>query len=143
MTSPYWRVEPEVAGELGKQTVLHRSIHAPSVTTLHYVLHGWLGDDIIEAFPCFVISTRMADEIARLGLTGFVLRDVKVTTARQFEELHPGLQLPRFTWLDVTASHPELTDFRLDPGARLEVTDRALGALRRFRLANAEISQAW
>jgi hypothetical protein len=74
-------------------------------------------------------------------LTGFVLRDLKVTTSPQFEELHPGLQLPRFTWLDVTASRPESADFRLDPDARLEVTDRALDALRRFRLENAEINQ--
>ena len=52
-------LEPEVAGGFGEQTILDNSTHPPDVKWLHYVLDGWLGDDILESFPCYIVTERL------------------------------------------------------------------------------------
>lgn len=41
----FFALEPEVAGGLGPNTVMDRSVHPPRVSHLHYVFDGWMGDD--------------------------------------------------------------------------------------------------
>lgn len=49
--SRYYRLEPEVAGELGSGTVMDVSRHPPLVSHLQFKFQGWLGDDLLETFP--------------------------------------------------------------------------------------------
>jgi hypothetical protein len=90
----YFYIEPEVAGGLGKNTVMDRSIHPPIVTKLHYHFDGWLGDVLLESFPCFVITDFAKRKIQSGELTGARFDEVEVTTSEQFHELYPAKQLP-------------------------------------------------
>ena len=56
-------IEPEVPGGLGDKTQGDFSKHPPVIEHLHFQFEGWLGDDLLESFPCFLVSnsvTRMA-----------------------------------------------------------------------------------
>ncbi len=55
----YFVLEPEVAGQLGEQTVMDRSTHPPTIEKLHFVFDGWLGDDIVATFPSFWVSKNL------------------------------------------------------------------------------------
>lgn len=130
-------IKPEVAGGLGPRTVMDRTTHPPRVDVLDHEFADWLGDDLLETYPCFVVTQRLGDLLAASDLTGYRLDDVIVSTTDQFPELHPG-PLPVFHRLRVTGT-PHTDDMWLDDRASLHVDDAALTVLRRARLAHAVI----
>jgi hypothetical protein len=130
-------VGPEVAGGLGPGTVMDRAVHPPRVEALHLHLEGWLGDDLLEAFPCFVVTESLASQLRASGLTGFTLADVAISTSEEYAERHaPGS--PRFRWLQVTGRRG-LDDLWVDDDLLLHVTPEALAVLRQGRLDHAVV----
>ena len=134
----YFVLSPEVAGGLGKNTVMSRTEHPPSVSRLHYELDGWLGDDLVESFPCFVVTSRLADGLGRSSLSGVELREVEITTSEQFRELYPDRLIPTFAWLHVVGK-PGSDDFGADAQGRLVVSEKAFHLLKTFALDNCDI----
>ena len=64
-------IEPEVAGGFGRATVLDTRTHPPQVSRLEYEFDGWLGDDLLTTFPCYIVSRRLQDALEMTDLTGF------------------------------------------------------------------------
>ena len=141
MSKERWVVSPEVAGELGENTRLDSSVHPPEVSHLHHCFEGWLGDELLEAFPCFLVSSELAKALEAERLVGFSLGEVEVSVSPEFQELYPERTLPEFRWLEITGENLD-ADFRLTPNFRLEVSSRALEVLRRFKIAHAAIDAA-
>jgi hypothetical protein len=141
----YFQVHPEVPGELGENTAMDASVHPPIVTHLHFVFTDWLGDCLITAFPCFLISQEALQELEKLPLTGYSTDTAEIEEGEHFDELFrvtdPDARLPRFLWLKVSGS-PRRDDFALSGNGDLIVSDRALDALRRVGLTLAEITEA-
>ena len=136
----FYFVEPEVAGELGTRTIMDRSTHPPKVERLHYDFSGWLGDALLESFPVFIATDAACSSIQNERLTGVQFGPVEVTKSEQFDELYPGRQLPKFTWVKVLG-RPGIEDFGLAADHRLVVSERALNVLRQFGLAQAIIEE--
>ena len=130
-------IEPEVAGGLGEGTVLDASVHPPRVTTLVYEFEGWLGDDIVESFPCYLVTNELARALSSSDLTGFSLASASVRTTDEFSE-HTPAPLPEFKWLQVTGQ-PAVDDLWLHSDFRLALSDRALEVFRAFNTDNAII----
>jgi hypothetical protein len=131
--SSYYRLSPEVAGGLGEHTVMDRSQIPPVVTHLHYVFDGWLGDELIESYPCFVVTRSLADKIGASRLQGAILAKAEISTSREFDGLNAGRVLPEFLWLKVIGTLGE-SDFALERDARLVVSATALSLLRQGQL---------
>jgi hypothetical protein len=133
----YYAVEPEVAGGWGENTVF-TTVPGKGVVVqrLHYKFDGWLGDELLESAPCFIVSERMAQEIERAGLTGVRFDDVQVTVSEEFMQLEPERELPKFLWLKVEG-FPGREDFGIASGLKLVVSERALGLLRRVGFSHA------
>lgn len=136
----HWYIEPEVAGQLGVETEMDTSVHPPIVRRLHYQFDGWLGNELLEAFPCFIVTETLAKALAESPLTGWNVDDVLVTTSEVFDELHPRMTLPAFRRLVVTGDVD--ADFSIAGDHRLRVSDRALRLLRRFRIDHAVVEPA-
>lgn len=134
----FYMLSPEVAGELGEHTRMDTTAHPPVVTRLHYEFSDWLGDDLVESFPVFMISTATGERLARAGLSGFALADAETTLSPEAEELLEGQGLPAFRWLQITG-RPGADDFGQTADARLVVSQRALDLLREGALNNCEI----
>jgi hypothetical protein len=134
----YHILEPEVAGGLGEGTVMNRSVHPPDVQFLHYNFDGWLGDVLVESFPCFIVTAEAVKKLQGLPATGVDFGDVRVTKSVQFQEIHPHQTLPEFKWLKVIGKAGR-EDFGLASDFRLVVSDRVLHALRSLGLSNALI----
>ncbi len=141
MSKARWVVSPEVAGELGEHTAMDASVHPPRVSRLHHRFEGWLGDELLEVFPCFLASSALATALEEAGLVGFSLDTVEVSASPAFLELSSGQPLPEFRWLKITGKDRN-ADLRLTPDFRLEVSNRALEVLRRFKLAHSVIEAA-
>jgi len=134
----YFILEPEVAGELGPRTEMDTDVRPPRVRRLHYVISDWLGDDLLESFPCFLIGRSVGETAKAEGLTGFDLDPAEVTLSPEAEELL-GNQVPEFCWLQVAAKAGS-ADFGLTPKAQLVVSQRALDILRGETLENCGIN---
>jgi hypothetical protein len=133
-------LEPEVAGGWGLGTDADTSVHPPVVRRLVYEFEGWLGDDLLETFPCFVVTDRLAQAIRASGLTGCEFGSVEVTKTEIFEELQPGCDLPEFHRLLVLGD-AEKDDFSID-NKRLRVSDAALAVLGLFAIEHCGVHTA-
>jgi hypothetical protein len=136
----YFYIEPEVSGGLGGNTVADTTVHPPVVSKLNYLFDGWLGDDLLELFPCYVVSERLKSEIMNSELLGFEIDGLEVTKSDQFDELYPGKELPEFYWLKITGQAGK-DDFGIASDHRLVVSDKALDALRRCSLEQADLEE--
>ena len=165
MTSPeLHRLKPEVAGGTGDGTVItnYDALRAgtalvPEVTELEYTFDDWLGDDILESFPCFVATEALIGSLEAAGLTGLATRPVTVSVSELWEQIHEdddptGSSLPPFRWLTPTGGvHVELgevayrgwsgDDLCVSQRAELVVSDRALAVLRRHHLENCDVER--
>jgi hypothetical protein len=134
----WYALEPEVAGGLGPGTILDTSVHPPVVSQLNYELEDWLGDDLVESFPCFLATERLRDAIVAEGLTGRAFAPVEVTVTPEFEESQPRRVLPPFVWLQPTGVAFQ-DDFAWTADWRLLVSARTLHLLQRFELRACEV----
>jgi hypothetical protein len=134
----YYALSPEVAGELGERTEMDTAVHPPVVSRLHYEFSDWLGDELVESFPVFLISTALGQSAASAGLSGFVLADAETTLSEEAEELLDGETIPEFRWLQITG-RPGAADFGQTAEARLVVSERALDLLRQGSLNNCGV----
>jgi hypothetical protein len=44
---------------------------------LHHRFEGWLGDELLETFPCFLVSSAMAAALEEAGLEHAVIESAK------------------------------------------------------------------
>lgn len=140
MAESFWNLEPEVACELGEGSDVDTSVHPPSVSSLEVRFVGWLGDELLETFPCYVVTDSLARDLASAKLTGFELDRLSVVTSDEFDEIYRGPPLPEFRWLKVTG-RAGLDDFGLSERHTLVVSERAFHALRQHTLIHCLIQQ--
>lgn len=136
----FYYIEPEVAGGLGEHTVMNRGVHPPTVLKLHYKFEGWLGDSLLESFPCFIITNVAKHKLQEARLTGVRYDAVEVTVSTQFRELYPNRELPEFVWLRVEGQVGR-DDFGVAPDGRLVVSQSALEVLQALALSQALITE--
>ena len=136
----FFFIEPEVAGGLGEHTVMNQSTHPPKVSRLHYEFDGWSGDQLLTSFPCYIVTKELADKISHIGLTGFELGPVEVTTSTLFREIYPHRRLPPFSRLIITGRAGK-DDFGIAANDwRLVVSKRALAIIKPLCPADLEVS---
>lgn len=135
---PFFVLGPEVAGGLGEHTVMDTSQSPPIIARLHYEFEGWLGDELLETYPCFIVTDKLGWKLEQAGLSGFQIREAEISRSPTFEDLYPGTDLPRFLWLDVNGE-PGKDDVAQGPQGRLIVSERALDLLRSSQLSYCSV----
>ncbi|WP_207516010.1 hypothetical protein [Longitalea luteola] len=131
-------IEPEVSGQLGDNTIMNASLHPPKVERLHFVFYGWLGDDLIECFPIFLITEKLKNGLVVTKLTGYEIKDCQIEESDEFKLLQ-NVTLPRFFWFLVTGN--EKDDFSIS-NKKLKVSDNAFSILNQYNLENALVSDS-
>jgi hypothetical protein len=135
----FFYVEPEVAGGLGENTVMDESTHPPRVSKLDYCFEGWLGDALLESFPCFIVTEAAKSELQNMGVTGARFDAVEVTKSEEFEDLNHGVQLPDFVWLK-PEGEPGRDDVATAEDGRLVVSARVLELFKKMGISNALVT---
>lgn len=134
----FYIIEPEVAGGWGDGTVADTTVHPPSVSVLEYRLDGWLGDEILETFPCYIVTESLLKDFAREQLVGYEDADVTLTVSQDYFSEYDIGDIPKFRWLKIIGSDPN-SDFRYSPDHRLVVSEKAMAVLKRHRMVHADI----
>lgn len=118
-------LEPEVPGGFGNRTIINSNTHPPKILKIHFIFDGWLGDQIIECFPCYLVSSELAEILVKHGVSGFVLEDVEIEKSETFLELYPERKVPPFKWFKVTGLE-ENCDVYINSENRLTVNKKVL-----------------
>lgn len=119
----FHQLEPEVVGGFGPNSILDTSVWPLHVKHLHLEFDGWLGDHLLECFPCFVISQVIQRDAEEIGATGCVFDSVEVTLSQQFRALYPDREIPNFVWIKIVGT-PVEDDFGISDDNCLIVSDR-------------------
>ncbi|WES90984.1 hypothetical protein [Dickeya fangzhongdai] len=135
--SEIYYIEPEVAGELGDGTDMDTSVHPPLVKKLELCFSGWLGDDLLECYPCFIVSERLFNELKDIAQECVFFEKINVTQSDEFIELYPGKELPNFYWMKFSSGK----DIFLSDDQRLAVSKRIMNVLNNFNISNAIIEK--
>lgn len=135
----FYKIEPEVSGGMGEGTVIDSSVHPPIVTCLHYCFDDWLGDSLIESFPCFLVTAEAASKIEQAKLTGADFKNARISTSEVFDELNPGQTLPKFLWLDLYGA-PGDDDLGIAADGRLVLSEQALAVFMELGIQHAIVS---
>jgi hypothetical protein len=135
----FFYLEPEVAGSFGPHTDIDASQHPPKIHKLEYLFDGWLGDVVLECYPCFIATKEACASLQSGALTGISYDAVATSTSEQFKELYPSRELPEFCWLKITGQAGK-DDFGLAGDQRLVASKQAIDLLRSFKLDAAVIS---
>jgi hypothetical protein len=148
----YYYIEPEVGGGEGPQSVMDRTFHPPVTRKLHYEFEVWLGDVLVEGFPCWIVTASAMRRIKTAHLTGVEFDHVDVTASEEFNIHCRNRKLPQFVWLKVvgTPGHDDFgvaKSFKIEKVSRqipagyfrLVISERALNLLRELGISHAEI----
>ena len=136
----YYFFEPEVAGELGQNTVIDSTVYPPTVHRLHYEFSGWLGDALVESFPCIISTEDAAEALRKSSVSGVSYSDVEISKSSEFREMYPDRDLPKFVWLKISGEAGG-DDFGMADDHRLVISETALDVLRKFGVGNAIVEE--
>ena len=136
----YYLLDPEVAGGFGPNTELDATCHPPKVEHLHYAFDGWLGDCIVEIFPCFIVTESVIANFKSSGITGFEDCDVEVSTNDEFDQLYPGKQILPWRWL-IPVGVPGKDDIAASRESRMVASERAVEILRIHGLVHCDLNE--
>lgn len=134
----YYKIFPEVAGGLGPKSIIDTSSSPPIVIQLNYQFDGWLGNDLLEVFPCFIVTERLKNALSKSNLSGFYFSDVIITKSDIFIELMPQQELPSFYWFHITGKF-DYDDFCISKSSELLISSQAKDFLSLFNIGDADI----
>lgn len=134
----YYFLEPEVAGGIGENTKGNWGMHPPIITHLHYQFDGWLGDELLTSFPCFIVTNNLLKIIEKNKCSGVVFDVVEISTSEEFEDFHQDLKLPEFKRL-IPIGTAGVDDFGIADDYRLVVSEKALNLIKPFCSNNLDI----
>ena len=151
-----YMIEPEVAGEIGEKTVYENydaivnDGEIAVITHLHFVFMGWLGDDVLEVTPCFLISDRLKNAIEKSDLKGYEFEDIEISLSDDYLEMYPNRETPSFYRVipkgtikiqDETYYDWDNMDFCITEKAYLVLTEKAINIFKQFQIDNADVTE--
>lgn len=121
----YVEVFPEVATELGDSQSSNLSV----------IFMGWMGCELMEMTPYFMVTRRIAEALEGTDLTGFTIRECAVSYSPEYEYgvITPYIDKPIVKQLDVTGTYLA-EDFSISPERNLVVSHKALAFLFKYNM---------
>lgn len=99
----YKKIQPEVIVGLGDNTeFLEQQPPFKTVLNLHLELEDWLGDDLMECHPCYIVTESLKNCLENDKFTGFEFANIEITQNEYFDDnYHINKDLPLFYWLKI------------------------------------------
>jgi hypothetical protein len=123
-------LQPEVVVGLGDNTT-GLDINDPAVIEkLHVNFEDWLGDDLIEVFPCYLVTEKLKTLLTQTDISGYEIKDVEVTKDDYFSNNYQlSLPLPKFYWLKINGIEG-VSDLFINTEFKLSASHKFLQVLK-------------
>lgn len=144
----YYLLKPEIAGELGDSSeIVYEEGRIKEVIFLEFVFRGWLGDELLKARPCYIVTKDIMDSFIDNGITGAKFEDIMLSFSEDFFDMYedtskvpPFVRLMPVNKVDGIDSNM-VEDIYLDKCNRLVVSEKAMKILEEHRIDNCDIEQ--
>lgn len=144
----YYLLKPEVAGELGDSSeIIYEGGRIKVVVFLEFVFKEWLGDEILKARPCYIVTNGIKDSFLKNGITGVKYEDIKMSFSEEFIDMHKDtsnvpafVRIIPFNRIEEIDSNME-EDIYLDKYNRLVVSEKTIKILKQHKIDNCDIEQ--
>lgn len=127
----YKIVQPEVIVGLGNKTEFGEA--APpfkTVMKLHINLEDWLGDDLMECHPCYIITDNLKRGLENTDFSGFTFDRLELDRDEYFSDNYRLKKpLPLFHWLKITGK-VNVDDVYIGEGKSLFCSDKFIKYLK-------------
>lgn len=127
----YKIVQPEVIVGLGNKTEFGED--APpfkTVKKLHINLEDWLGDDLMECHPCYIITDNLKKGLESTDFSGFTFDRLELDRDEYFPDNYRLKKpLPLFHWLKITGKM-NVDDVYIGEGKSLFCSDKFIKYLK-------------
>ncbi|HWK22880.1 MAG TPA: hypothetical protein VNS08_07605 [Ureibacillus sp.] len=148
-------LEPEVSGGHGEQTIygteenVKKEGISGKIKFLHYEFEGWLGDDLLESTPAFIVSIYLEEELKKSEFNDYKLEKCLISMSDVFMELYPNKEIPSFTrFIPLGTVEVEGENYNnwsghhfcLSSKGELVVTQKALDFFKKFSINNCDIT---
>jgi hypothetical protein len=127
----YKIIQPEVIVGIGNDSLFEETT-APfrTVKKLHIALEDWLGDDLMECHPCYIVTENLKNALEKTNFTGFTFDNLKITKSEYFSDnYHAEKPLPLFYWLKVNGK-VGIADIYVGEGSSLFCEEKLLEFLK-------------
>jgi hypothetical protein len=126
----YKIIQPEVIVGLGEKTeFLEKEAPFKTITKLHIKLEDWLGDDLMECFPCYIITENLKNELIINNFSGYKIKDLEITMSEYFFNNYTLQKpIPKFYWLIIDGIEDK-TDIYLGKEKKLFCNDRLINLI--------------
>ena len=138
----YQKIQPEVIVGMGEKTkFLDQKPAIKTVLHLHIQLEDWLGDDIMECHPCYLVTEKLKEGIERTSFSGFEFSELEMTKDEYFHDNYQlNAPLPKFYWLKIIGVI-NIDDLVVDLDSSLCISDEFLSFLQKnYTLNNLDIN---
>ena len=128
----YKRIEPDVLVGMGDKTIFaEKKPPFLTVAKLHIQLEHWFGDDLMECYPCYIVTARLKEDLEeKKHFTGFEFDDVKVTKDTYFDDNYDlDIPVPKLYWLKVIGEEDKDDLYVSD--CELFISDKMLAYLKK------------
>jgi hypothetical protein len=129
----YKVIQPEVIVGLGDKTVFVEAV-APfkTVAKLHVELEDWLGDDLMECYPCYLVTEDLKDKLSQSDIKGYVIEPMQLTKNEYFANNYRlEKKLPKFYWLKIVGLKDRGDDMYIGEEKALFASDKLLDFLKK------------
>ena len=144
----YYLLQPEIAGELGDSSeITYEDGRVKEVQFLEFVFTRWLGDEILKARPCYIITKDIMNSGIEDGITGAKYEEIKVSFSEDFLDMYENMSdMPMFVRLlpinkiDNLEENME-EDIYFDKYNRLVVSEKTMKILEKYRIDNCDVEK--
>ena len=138
--SVFIEVAPEVAAE--EASVVSKDSVGSDSIVLSVLMVRWLGSELLEMYPHYLVTRRLADALSTSNLSGFQIGECQVSYSTEFHGrvLTAFMKPPELAWLRVTGAFLK-TDIAISPNKRLILSQRAIALFMQFNMFGLTLCQ--
>lgn len=137
----FYKLYPEVPGELGPNTIYDKTVIPWTLNYLHAIFDGWLGGDLLKISSCYLLTNKLKDRIEEEGLSGILgFCEFEIELSNTYKNIYPNRSLPQLFWVQINGQ-TEKDDFAIDGKNKLIVSKKALDILKEYNLSDCEIEK--
>lgn len=127
----YHIIQPEVIVGLGEKTeFLEKEPPFLTVIKLHIKLEDWLGDDLMECYPCYIVTEQLKTGLLETEFTGFEFSEMTKTKGEYFNDNYQlKKSLPELYWMKIIGKQ-DIDDIIIGPEKSLLVDEDLLNYLK-------------
>ncbi len=135
----YKILKPTADGEIGENAVIDWKHPKRKIIKAHIYLYYEIESEVIQAYPIFIFSRSLCDELKESGITGIDYIPLEISKAPQYDELSKNKELPSLECIEPCGAEG-IDDVIYHNETAFKVSERFIELAKKHSLFGCEIT---